>query len=112
MATLKEALDRFLGPSKGARLAPSGNEGFVSQRKSSSPYGIERVDRSSAVRWQQSEDRRLDALAAQQHADWAAVQAESKAALEGTETQAQWEARVGHKYTRSPYGIRPSTRFY
>ena len=110
MATLKETLDRILGPSKGAALGPSGNAGFISQSKSPSPYGIERVAPRPHIG--PTQEQLIAERAAKQHADFVAQWDAEKAAREGTETLAQFEARTGKKYTRSPYGIRASSRFF
>ena len=90
MATLKETLDRFLGPSKGAGGQATGD----------SPYGLGPSEPG------------VDLGPGRRHADFVAAWALDKAAHEGTETLAQFEARTGMKYARSPYGIPASSRFY
>ena len=104
MVTLTEALDKLFKP-KGANPGPS-------KASSPNPYDIGRgVPIVGEAQRAAAEDRRLDDLARQHSANIKAQQDESNACREGTETLAQFEARTGKKYTRSPYGISPSTRF-
>ena len=87
MATLKEALDRFLGPSKGANPGPS---------KGTSPYGLPPPEQAPV--WA---ERR-----AKEDADWRKAQAAEYAAKHGTETDQQFRDRTGFKRGKSPYGLK------
>ena len=89
MATLKEALDSIF-KSKGAT---AGNPELSTTR---GVYPAMTSPESTA-----REGRLARALDADFRTQWAAYAAQKA----GTETDAQWFARVGKKRTKSPYGL-------